>query len=70
MYFFSSEKMNEGEVLTLVSTLSMNRLTPVQVDRHTTAVVQTAGSAPPSDTNVSSVQKLASRAEQPSQFLR
>ena len=62
--------MNEGEVLTLVSTLSKNRLTPVEVDRHTAAVLQAAGSAPPSDISGNSVQKLASRADQPSKFLR
>ena len=57
-------------MLSLVSALSQDRLDQSRVDRHVAAVVRSAGSAPPSDVPLSTIQKLASKAEQRAQFLR
>ena len=40
--------MNEGEVMAAVSVLAQNRLSEAQIGRHTSAVVRSVGSAPPS----------------------
>jgi len=56
--------------LALVSTLSQNRLTQGQIGRHTAAVLASAGSAVPTDTNSSSIERLAATADQPTQFIR
>jgi len=57
-------------VLSVISTLSKDRLTQAQVDGHVTAVLGSAGSAPPTNINYTTVQKMAVKADQPAQFIR